>query len=99
MLNYMRSSNVRTLKARSSNVSIGVGLIPNSGGNLADCAAHKYDANFRDIGSRLKGNGAGDAESRLGWEANNASSAYPVDAAVPTCCVCGPFGYSCLPLL
>ena len=73
MLSYMSSTNVRTLKARSSNISIGVGLVPNSGGNLADCAAHKYDANFREMGSRLKNNGAGDAEIRLGWEANNAS--------------------------
>jgi hypothetical protein len=75
MIGYMSSSNPRALKARSSNVSIGLGLFPKSGGNLADCAANRYAANHRSIGSRLAANGVGDAELRLGWEASNAS--YP----------------------
>ncbi len=75
MLGYMSGSSARTLRRMSSNVSIGVGLFPKSGGNLADCAAGKYAANHRSIGSRLASNGLGDAEIRLGWEANNPS--YP----------------------
>lgn len=75
MLSYMSGTNPRTLRSMSSNVSIGVGLFPKSGGNLADCAANKYAANHRSIGSRLAANGVGNAELRLGWEANNAS--YP----------------------
>ncbi len=75
MLSYMSGSSARNLRQVSSNVSIGVGLFPKSGGNLADCAAGKYAANHRSIGSRLVANGLGDAEIRLGWEANNDS--YP----------------------
>ncbi len=73
MLSYVSGSNPRTLRSMSSNVSIGLGLFPTSGGNLADCAANKYAANHRAIGSRLAANGVGSAEIRLGWEANNAS--------------------------
>ena len=73
MLNYMSGNNPRTLRARSANVSIGVGLFPKTDGNLADCAANKYADNHRSIGSRLAANGVGDAEIRLGWEASNAS--------------------------
>ena len=75
MLNYMSGASPRRLKSLSSNVSIGVGLFPRSGGDLAECAADKYAANFRTIGSRLAANGVGDAEIRLGWEASNGS--YP----------------------
>jgi hypothetical protein len=75
MLSYMSGTNPRTLRSMSSNVSIGLGLFPRSGGNLADCAANKYAANHRSIGSRLAANGVGNAEIRLGWEANNDS--YP----------------------
>lgn len=75
MLSYMSGTNPRTLRSMSSNISIGVGLFPKSGGNLADCAANKYAANHRSIGRRLAANGAGNAEVRLGWEANNSS--YP----------------------
>lgn len=75
MLSYMSGSNPRALRSKSSNVSIGVGLFPKTGGNLADCAANKYASNHRTIGSRLAANGVGDAEVRLGWEANNRS--YP----------------------
>ena len=75
MLSYMSGSSARSLRRMSSNVSIGVGLFPKSGGNLADCAAGKYAANHRSIGSHLVDNGLGDAEIRLGWEANNDS--YP----------------------
>ena len=77
MLSYMSGTNPRTLRSMSSNVSIGLGLFPRSGGNLADCAASKYAANHRSIGSRLAANGVGNAEIRLGWEANNDS--YPLD--------------------
>ena len=73
MLNYMSSSNPRALRSNSANVSIGLGLFPKAGGNLADCAANKYATDHRSIGSRLVANGVGDAEIRLGWEANNAS--------------------------
>ncbi len=73
MLNYMSGKNPRTLRARSANVSIGVGLFPKTDGNLADCAANKYAENHRSMGSRLAANGVGDAEIRLGWEASNAS--------------------------
>ena len=72
MLNYMSGKNPRTLRARSANVSIGLGLFPKSDGNLADCADDKYADNHRSIGSRLAANGVGDAEIRLGWEASNA---------------------------
>ena len=75
MLKYMSSTNPRMLKSRHSNVSIGVGLFPRSGGNLADCAAGRYASNFRSMGERLRANGVGDAEIRLGWEASNAG--YP----------------------
>ena len=75
MLSYMSGNGPRVLRSMSSNVSIGVGLFPKSGGNLADCAAGKYAANHRAFGSRLAANGLGNAEIRLGWEANNAS--YP----------------------
>jgi hypothetical protein len=68
MLNFMSSSNPRALKAKSSNVSIAVGLFPKSGGSLADCAANRYAEQHRSIGSRLAANGLGDAELRLGWE-------------------------------
>jgi hypothetical protein len=73
MLKYMSGGGPRGLKARSSNISIGLGLFPQRGGNLADCAAGKYAGYFREMGSRLTANGAGDAELRLGWEASNAS--------------------------
>jgi hypothetical protein len=73
MLGYFRDNNARALKSRSSNVSIGLGLFPTRGGNLADCAAGRYVANHRSIGSRLTANGVGDAEIRLGWEATNKS--------------------------
>jgi hypothetical protein len=75
MISYAGGGGPRRLKAASSNISIGVGLFPRSGGNLGDCAAGRYDANFRTMGSRLAANGAGNAEIRLGWEANNGS--YP----------------------
>ena len=65
----------RMLKSRHANVSIGLGLFPRNGGNLADCAAGKYAGNFRTMGERLRSNGVGDAEIRLGWEASNAG--YP----------------------
>ena len=71
MLSYMSGTNPRTLRQRSTNVSIGVALFPDNGGNLADCAANRYAENHRSIGSRLAANGSGDAEIRLGWEANN----------------------------
>ena len=70
MLSYSSSNNPRRLRSLSSNVSIGLGLFPRSGGNLADCAAGKYASNHRTIGSRLAANGVGDAEIRLGWEAS-----------------------------
>ena len=75
MLSYMGGSNPRTLRSRSQNVSIGLGLFPQNGGNLEDCAAGRYADDHRSIGSRLAANGLGDAELRLGWEANNGS--YP----------------------
>lgn len=71
MLGYMSGKNPRTLKSKSPNVSIGLGLFPKSGGDLADCAAGKYADNHRSIGSRLAANGVGDVELRLGWEASN----------------------------
>ena len=73
MLSYVSGAMPRILRSRSTNVSIGVGLFPNNGGNLADCAANRYAENHRSIGSRLTANGVGDAEIRLGWEANNRS--------------------------
>ena len=73
MLSYMSSSQPRALRSRSQNVSLGVGLFPQNGGNLADCAAGRYAENFRTMGDRLRTNGVGDAEIRLGWEASNAS--------------------------
>ena len=75
MLSYMRGSQPRMLKSRHANVSIGLGLFPKNGGNLADCAAGKYAGNFRSMGESLRSSGVGDAEIRLGWEANNAG--YP----------------------
>lgn len=75
MLSYMSGTNPRKLRSLSSNVSIGVGLFPRSGGNLSDCAANRYATNHRSIGSRLASNGVGNAEIRLGWEANG--SWYP----------------------
>ena len=74
MLNYMKGGNPGNLKSRSTNVSIGLGLFPQSGGSLADCAAGAYAGNHRDIGQALAAKIA-DAEVRLGWEANNSS--YP----------------------
>jgi hypothetical protein len=71
MLSYFSSSNPRALRAAHANVSIAVGLFPKNGGNLADCAAGKYAANHKSIGSRLVANGVGDAELRLGWEPNS----------------------------
>lgn len=75
MLNYMSGPNPRKLRSLSSNVSLGVGLFPRSGGSLSECAANRYTTYHRSIGSRLAANGVGDAEVRLGWEANNPS--YP----------------------
>lgn len=75
MLSYMSSGNPRTLKSRHANVSIGVGLFPRNGGSLGECAAGRYANNFRSMGERLRANGVGDAEIRLGWEASNAG--YP----------------------
>lgn len=75
MLGYMSGTNPRKLRSLSSNVSIGVGLFPKNGGNLSDCAANRYATNHRTIGSRLAANGVGNAEIRLGWEANG--SWYP----------------------
>jgi hypothetical protein len=73
MLAYMSDSNPRQLRGQSSNVSIGVGLFPRNGGNLADCAANKYAGYHKSMGDRLRQNGVGDAEIRLGWEASGSS--------------------------
>ncbi len=75
MLNYMKGGSPRMLKSRHANVSIGLGLFPRNGGNLADCAAGKYAGNFSTMAASLRASGVGDAEIRLGWEANNAG--YP----------------------
>lgn len=74
MTSYASGKNPRTLRSRSANVSLGMPMFP-AGGNLADCAAGKYAAQHADIGRRLTANGVGDAELRVGWEANNTS--YP----------------------
>ncbi len=75
MLSYMKGGGPARLKARNANVSIGLGLFPKTGGNLADCAAGRYASMFRTMGSSLAAKGVGDAEIRLGWEASNAG--YP----------------------
>ena len=69
MYNYASGSNPRTLRSQSSNVSLGHGLFP-KGGTLSACASGQYDDEQRNVASRLAANGVGDAEIRLGWEAN-----------------------------
>jgi hypothetical protein len=69
MQSYAGGSNPRTLRSKSSNVSFGHGLFP-SGGSLAACASGEYDDEQREVARRLANNGVGDAEIRLGWEAN-----------------------------
>lgn len=78
MYSYASGSAVRQIRSRSSNVSLGHGLFP-SDGNLAACASGQYDDEHRTVASRLAANGAGDAEIRLGWEANG--DWYPWTAA------------------
>ncbi|HEX6016101.1 MAG TPA: hypothetical protein VFY87_30720, partial [Geminicoccaceae bacterium] len=69
MYNYASGRNPRTLRSKSPNVSFGHALFP-KGGSVSACAAGAYDANHREVARRLSGNGVGDAEIRLGWEAN-----------------------------
>jgi hypothetical protein len=69
MYGYASGSNPRTLRSKSANVSFGHGLFP-AGGSLSACANGDYDDEQREVASRLVANGAGDAEIRLGWEAN-----------------------------
>jgi hypothetical protein len=69
MYNYASGRNPRTLRSKSSNVSFGHGLFP-GGGSLAACASGDYDDEQREVARRLVNNGVGDAEIRLGWEAN-----------------------------
>jgi hypothetical protein len=69
MQSYASGRNPRTLRSKSSNVSFGHGLFP-SGGSLAACASGEYDDEQREVARRLANNGVGDAEIRLGWEAN-----------------------------
>jgi hypothetical protein len=69
MHSYASGRNPRTLRSKSSNVSFGHGLFP-GGGSLAACAAGEYDDEHQEVARRLAQNGVGDAEIRLGWEAN-----------------------------
>lgn len=69
MYAYASGRNPRTLKSKSPNVSFGHALFPR-GGSVSACASGAYDANHREVARRLSANGAGDAEIRLGWEAN-----------------------------
>jgi hypothetical protein len=69
MYSYASGSNPRSLRSKSSNVSFGHALFP-SGGSLAACASGSYDDEQREVARRLSANGVGDAEIRLGWEAN-----------------------------
>ena len=69
MYNYASGSNPRRLRSQSSNVSLAHGLFP-KGGTLSACASGQYDDEQRNVAKRLAANGVGDAEIRLGWEAN-----------------------------
>lgn len=66
---YAGGSSPRTLRRKASNVSFGHGLFP-PGGTLASCAKGAYDSQHREVARLLDKNGVGDAEIRLGWEAN-----------------------------
>ena len=69
MYTYASGSSPRSLRSKSTNVSFGHALFP-SGGSVSACASGAYDANHREVARRLSANGVGDAEIRLGWEAN-----------------------------
>lgn len=69
MYSYASGTQPRALRAKNSNVSFGHGLFP-SGSTLSACASGSYDDEQREVARRLAANGAGDAEIRLGWEAN-----------------------------
>jgi hypothetical protein len=69
MYSYASGTQPRALRAKNANVSFGHGLFP-QGSTLSACAAGSYDDEQKEVARRLATNGAGDAEIRLGWEAN-----------------------------
>jgi hypothetical protein len=69
MYKYASGYSPRALRSKSPNVSFAHGLFP-WGGTLSACAAGAYDSQHKEVASRLAANGVGNAEIRLGWEAN-----------------------------
>jgi len=61
------------VRAKSGrNLSIGIPLLPDSGGSLASCAAGQYDVYWRNLANKLAYHGLHWAYLRLGWEMNGA---------------------------
>jgi hypothetical protein len=59
------------VRAKSGrNLSLGVPLLPDSGGSLASCAAGQYDVYWRNLANKLAYYGLHWAYLRLGWEMN-----------------------------
>jgi hypothetical protein len=83
MYTYASGASPRQLRAKSANVSFGHGLFPN-GGNLTACAKGDYDDEQREVARRLRENGVGDAEIRLGWEASGDWFAWTAVGKSPT---------------
>lgn len=71
MVAYFAKGGASRVKKRGTNASFGVGLLTSeSAGRFTDCAAGRFDAHFRAIGQNLARQGMGNADIRLGWEAN-----------------------------
>lgn len=52
-------------------LQIGIAMLPEDGsGNLATCATGAYNSYYKSVGSKLVSLGRGNADVRLGWEAN-----------------------------
>lgn len=59
----------RWVKARPGrNLSLGVPLLPDTGGSLASCSAGEYDVYWRNLANNLGEFGLTSAYLRLGWE-------------------------------
>jgi hypothetical protein len=82
MYTYASGSDIRWMRSKSSNVSLGHALFP-AGHNAAACASGAYDDEHANVASRLVANGAGDAEIRLGWEANGDWYPWSIDFSNP----------------